>query len=119
MKKILIIDDYDSLREIYKDRFIAEGFEVIEANSLLHGINEIFRVEDIDLVVLDINMPGSTGDKLMPVIDEYDLDFKIIVCSAYTVEQQKRFIPNANDYFDKGTGIDILVQKVKKVLNEL
>jgi two-component system, OmpR family, response regulator len=116
MTKILIIDDYDSLRGIYRDRLIKEGYEVVEANSLLYGISEIFRTEDFDLVLLDINMPGSRGDKLMQIVEDYDVSFKVIVSSAYTVEQQKGFIPNANDYFDKGDGIETLIQKVKKVL---
>lgn len=116
MPKILIIDDYDSLREIYKDRLISEGYEVVEANSLLHGISEIFRSEDFDLVLLDINMPGSRGDKLMQIVEDYDVSFKVIVCSAYPVEQQKNLIPNANDYFDKGEGIEILIKRVKKAL---
>ena len=76
----------------------------------------MFRNEDIDLVLLDIKMPEMNGSRVRNIIEDYNLSFKVIVSSVYSVDEQKHFIPDADDYFDKVQGVDILIEKVKKIL---
>jgi len=40
----------------------------------------------------------------------------LIISSVYSIDEQKHFVPNANDYFDEVQGVDVLIEKVKKVL---
>ncbi len=61
-------------------------------------------------------MPEVDGIKMREVINEYDPHFKIIVSSVYPVDEQKQAIPNADDYFDKAHGVDVLISKVRRVL---
>ena len=116
MKKILIIDDEERIRTAYRTVLTKEGFEILEAKDSAQGIWEMFRNEDIDLVLLDIKMPEMGGSKIRRIIEDYDLPFKIIVSSVYPIDEQKNFIPNAHDYFDKVQGVDVLISKVRKVL---
>lgn len=116
MKKILIIDDEEKIRVAYKAALTNEGFEILEAKDAAQGIWEMFRNEDIDLVLLDIKMPEMNGGRVRDIIEDYDLPFKVIVSSVYSVDEQKHSVPNANDYFDKVQGIDVLIDKVKRVL---
>ncbi len=60
MKKILIIEDEKMLGEIYRDKFIQEGFEVILAETVEEGI-EATRKEKPDLILLDILLPKTNG----------------------------------------------------------
>lgn len=116
MKKILIIDDEEKIRTAYRTVLTKEGFEILEARDAAQGISEMFRNEDIDLVLLDIKMAEMNGSRVMGIIEDYDLPFKVIVSSVYSVDEQKHFVPNANDYFDKVQGVDVLISKVKSVL---
>jgi len=117
VKKILIIDDEEKIRTAYKAALIKEGFEVLEAKDAAQGISEMFRNEDaISLVLLDIKMPQMNGSRVKDIIEDYDLPFRVIISSVYSIDEQKHFVPNANDYFDKVQGVDVLIGKVKNVL---
>jgi len=117
VKKILIIDDEEKIRTAYKAALIKEGFEVLEAKDAAQGISEMFRNEDaISLVLLDIKMPQMNGSRVKDIIEDYDLPFRVIISSVYSIDEQKHFVPNANDYFDEVQGVDVLIEKVKKVL---
>ena len=116
MKKILIIDDEEKIRTAYRTVLTKEGFEILEARDAAQGISEMFKNEDIDLVLLDIKMPEMSGSRVKSIIEDYDLSFKIIVSSVYSIDEQKHFIPDADDYFDKVQGVDVLISKVKSVL---
>ena len=60
MKKILIIEDEKILVEMYKDRFVQEGFEVFLAFDSKEGL-EMAKKEKPDLIVLDILLPKENG----------------------------------------------------------
>ncbi|HOY09643.1 MAG TPA: response regulator [Candidatus Omnitrophota bacterium] len=116
MKKILIIDDEEKIRAAYRNVLAQEGFEVVEARDAAHGISEILRNQDINLVLLDIKMPGMNGGNVKDLVGRFDLPLKFIVSSVYCVDDQRRYVPGADDYFDKVQGVDVLIEKVKRVL---
>jgi DNA-binding response OmpR family regulator len=60
MKKILLVEDEELLRDMYKEKFEQEGFEVILAMDAETGI-EIARKEKPDLILLDILLPEKNG----------------------------------------------------------
>ena len=60
MKRILIIEDEKILAEMYRDKFIQTGFEIISAYSAEQGL-EIFQKETPDLILLDILLPRENG----------------------------------------------------------
>ncbi|MGE0267043.1 MAG: response regulator [Candidatus Omnitrophota bacterium] len=116
MKKILIIDDETKIRSTYREVLTKEGFEVFEAKSASQATFKLISTQHIDLVLLDLNMPEINGVVMRDVINEYDPDFKIIVASVYPIDEQRQAIPRADDYFDKVQGVDVLLEKVRKVL---
>jgi DNA-binding NtrC family response regulator len=119
-KRILIIDDEERIREIYKRYFNAVGasvFEIIETGNAREATEYIIR-EPVDIIILDIEMPGVDGRVMFEIIKEYNPDLKVIVASVYPIDQQKRLIPFALDYFDKSQGIMKLLAKVSHVLVE-
>ncbi len=59
-KKILIVEDEKILGEMYYDKFIQAGFEVILAHSAEEGI-EVVSKEKPDLILLDILLPRANG----------------------------------------------------------
>ncbi len=60
MRRILIIDDDEGIRELYKYFFTNQGYEVETAESGSDGLEKA-SVFNPDCMLLDILMPGITG----------------------------------------------------------
>ena len=117
-KRILIIDDEEAIRNNYKKFFYFLSktlFEVIETSNATDATNFIIR-EKVDIVILDIKMPNIDGQLMFEVIKEYNPHLKVIVASVYPIDQQKRMIPFASEYFDKSQGPMKLLEKVTGAL---
>jgi len=117
MKKVLIVDDEKRIRKIYRDLLICENFEVSEA-STVNEAKEILKHEDITLILLDIKMPEANGNVLFDIARLYHKKVKIIVTSVYSIDEQKRIIPDADHYYDKSQGTRALLYKIKEVFND-
>jgi CheY-like chemotaxis protein len=59
-KKVLLVEDEDSLRRVVKDLLEREGFTVFEAADGVKALDEIDR-QAPDIVVLDLNLPRLDG----------------------------------------------------------
>lgn len=59
-KAVCIIDDNDDIREIYRTKFIMEGFEVSTAVNGEEGL-KVIRETNPDIILLDIEMPVMNG----------------------------------------------------------
>jgi len=115
MKKIVVVDDEGRIRSIYSQLLSGKGFKVFEAANADQA-NEIVKHEDIDLVVLDIKMPEVQGDIFFEVLRCFHRFCKVIVSSVYPLNEQKRMIIGADDYYDKSEGFWVLIGKINKVL---
>ncbi|MCK5044207.1 response regulator [Candidatus Parcubacteria bacterium] len=60
MKKILLVEDEKLLKEMYKEKLVHAGFEVISASSAEQGL-ELIEKEEIDMVILDVLLPKENG----------------------------------------------------------
>ena len=62
MKKILVIDDSDTIRDQLKNVFSGKpDIQVIEAENGLVGLNQLQAHPDIALIISDVNMPEMDG----------------------------------------------------------
>jgi DNA-binding NtrC family response regulator len=117
MKTLLVIDDESHIRHLYHIFFSQEGYQVLEAMNA-DTANEILNRQTVDLVLLDLRMPGASGSTFYEVMQLFHRKVKVIVSSVYPVEQQKEFVPGALDYFDKSRGLVALLAKVEKILQK-
>lgn len=116
MKKILVVDDEPKIRRIYRKLLAKEGYEVIEAES--GDIVDLLLYErGIDLVLLDLNMPVVDGPTLYDLLKLYDPGLKVVVTSVYPVDDQKKMVLKANDYYDKSQSTSILLDRVQHLMN--
>ncbi|MBL8013200.1 MAG: response regulator [Candidatus Omnitrophica bacterium] len=115
MRKILIIDDEDRIRDIYCRLFVQAGIVVRRAKNAVEATNMMIR-EDMDLILLDLKMSVVDGRTMFDVIREYNPSQKVIVSSVYPVEKQRELIPSAVDYYDKSEGPVKLLEKVVNTL---
>ena len=116
-KTIFIIDDDKDMRKKYKRLLVDAGFDVVQAPNAIEVANILMREKsNIDLILLDINMPQIDGRDIFDIIDEYAPNFGVIVNSVLPVREQKLRIPRAADYYDKSHKPEVLLGKIRKIL---
>ncbi len=84
MKKILIIEDEKMLAEMYRDRFVHEGFDVHSAFDAEEGMEVVKKINP-DLILLDILLPRANGTDFLEKLrgDESISKIKVIAYSNY------------------------------------
>lgn len=82
MKRILVVDDEESIRFLYKEELEEDGFIVELAENGKEAIDKIFTFKP-DLITLDIKMPVMDGIEALKKIREIERNIPIILCSAY------------------------------------
>lgn len=82
-KRILIVDDNDSVRRMNKSRLVLDGFTVLEARDGIEAV-KILQAEPIDLMITDLYMENMDGFKLITLTRQMPQlkDIPIIVFSA-------------------------------------
>lgn len=100
MYKVLIIEDEFHIRQIIKDYFSLKGIEVVEATQGYEALSMIN--ETIDLILLDIMMPGIDGYEVCQQI-RYQYQCPIIFISALSEEdnQLQAYQLGGDDYITK------------------
>lgn len=114
-KSVLIVDDENRIRAIYKRMLTEAGLTVHEASNAEEATH-VLITEKLDLILLDINMPIVDGKTVYEIIQEYDPNIKIIVSSVYPLDVQRKMLPQAKGYHDKSHGASNLLDKVFSVV---
>ncbi|HYQ15545.1 MAG TPA: response regulator [Polyangiaceae bacterium] len=60
-RKVLVIDDAETMRRAVVDALTPAGFTVITARDGFHGVAALKETHDLCLVIIDLNMPGMSG----------------------------------------------------------
>ncbi|MBO9129060.1 response regulator transcription factor [Bacillus sp. 165] len=119
MKKILIVEDERRLREIVKDYFTAEGFEIVEAEDGKEAL-ELFEEHPIDLIILDIMLPEIDGWSVCRRIRK-ESAVPIIMLTARSDEDDTLlgFELGADEYVTKPFSPKVLVARAKMLLKRV
>ena len=89
-RRILVVDDEDIVSELIKGVLAGEGAEVFGASDGYEAIDIFKKKHDsIDLVILDMIMPGINGDEVLKVLRDIRDDIKIIISSGFMSEDQR------------------------------
>ena len=78
IKKILVVEDDLSILEGLKDNLIAEGYFVFTTSNGLDGL-DMAKQEMIDLLILDIMLPGINGFEICKKIKNEALPYTLLV----------------------------------------
>jgi len=115
MKKIMVVDDEENIRFLYKEELEDEGFVVELAQNGEEAL-EKFPLFKPDLITLDIKMPGIGGIETLKRIREMERGLPIILCSAYS-EYKQDFTTWASDaYVVKCADLTELKSTIRKLL---
>ncbi|MFW2365382.1 MAG: response regulator [Desulforhopalus sp.] len=117
MKKILLVDDEESIQIVYREEFEDEGYEVISALNGEIGL-EKFKKEHPDLVILDIRMPGIGGIQVLRQMKMLNSSVPVILSSAYQEFKRELGSWASDEYIVKSGNLDELKKAVKKLLGD-
>ena len=82
MKRILVVDDEESIRELYRAELAEEGYEVELAGDGLQALRRLDAFRP-DLVTLDVKMPGIDGIETLRRIREKNPTVPVILVTAF------------------------------------
>jgi len=118
--KVLIIDDSTFIAKQLSKILTSEGFEVADtAANGAHGIKKYMALHpNIDLVTMDITMPGTDGVSALEKILEFDKEAKVIMISAVGNDDmvKKCVLMGAKGFIVKPLNRDRVLQRVIPVL---
>jgi two-component system, NtrC family, nitrogen regulation response regulator NtrX len=119
MTKILIVDDEKSIRDSIKMILEYEGYESLFAENGNKAL-QIVEEEPVDLVMLDIKMPGMDGLEVLEAIRGLDTDLPVIMISGHgnietAVESTKK---GAYDFLQKPLDRDKVLVTIRNALRQ-
>ncbi|MGY0374278.1 response regulator transcription factor [Clostridium sp. JNZ J1-5] len=119
-KKILIVDDEELIRKLLKDFLKKEGYLTLETDNGKKAIEIIKSNSDIDLIILDVMLPGYDGWTVCKYIRNFS-KVPIIMLTARSEEFDELFgfEIGADEYITKPFSPNILVARVNAVLRRL
>lgn len=113
--RILVADDEPNLRLLYKSELEADGYEVVIAKDGKEAVEKASS-DDVDLVVLDIRMPGMDGVEALGRILDKRRTLPVILNTAYSAEKDNFMTWSADAYVIKSADVDVLKAKIREVL---
>ena len=118
MKRILVVEDEASIRELVALNLKMTGWEVLEAPSAERALELIQKNPPCDVALLDIMLPGMDGFSLCETIRHGDPYIGIIMASAKGQESDKirGLSIGADDYITKPFNAPILLARIANVL---
>lgn len=119
-KRILVVEDEEAIARGLKFNFEAEGYEAIvlgDGPSTLKFFQE--HPHTVDLVVLDLMLPGMSGYEISRGIREQDSAVPILVLSARTLSEDRAyaFDCGTDQYLTKPFALPELLSRVRNLLD--
>ena len=116
---ILIVDDQREICELVQDYLSGEGYRVSTANDGA-GMRRVFSHTSVDLVILDLMLPGEDGLTLARFLrDESNVGIIILTGRGETVDRIIGLEMGADDYLPKPLHLRELLARVKSVLRRV
>jgi two-component system response regulator (stage 0 sporulation protein F) len=116
MKTVLIADDETIIRELYESELREEGYNVLTASNAGDALAAT-RKEHVDLVIMDIRMPGMDGIEAMNRMLEENNELPIVLNSAYGAHRDSFLSWPADAYLTKSADLTELKTTVQKILD--
>ena len=117
---ILIIEDHELTRFGLKTAFEACDFisNIYEADSAESGL-ELIDSNEIDLIIMDLGLPGMNGIEATQKVKEKNKDIKVVVLTSHNDDQEvlNSLKAGANAYCSKEINPKRLIQVIQSVLD--
>ena len=121
MKRVLVVEDEASIREMVALNLKMAGWEVVEAPSAERALELMHHGEECDAALLDIMLPGLDGLSLCETIRRENNEIGIIIVSAKGQESDKirGLSIGADDYITKPFSVSELVARLEALTRRI
>ena len=117
---ILLVDDQPPVADVGRDMLTALGYRVFTAGSGQEAV-DLYREhgQDIDLVLLDMIMPGMSGAQTFDELNKINPEVKVLLSSGYSLDDEAETIMNkgCRGFLQKPFHIQGLSAAIKAALN--
>jgi DNA-binding response OmpR family regulator len=116
---ILVVEDEEHLATGIKYNLVAEGYRVTIAGdgpAAMQALQD--KTAEIDLVILDLMLPGMSGYAVCEALRAFDVDTPVLILTARTLTEDRTrgFDVGANQYLTKPFDLDEFLSRVKNLL---
>jgi len=117
--RILLVDDHAAFRSEFRACF--EEYEITEACNGAEALEILRKSNRIDLVILDVNMPGMSGIQVLEEIRRTTPDIGIIIQTGYGSKEVflKVLREKADYYIEKPLNIETTREAIERTLYRL
>jgi two-component system, chemotaxis family, chemotaxis protein CheY len=117
-KRILVIDDSQTIREQVSHVLTQAGFETIEASDGVEGLDAFARVPETAMMICDVNMPRMNGLEMVEALQKAGTHPPIVMLTS---EGQPRLVQRARSagavgWIVKPFRSDLLLAAVRKIV---
>ena len=117
METLLVVEDDVHQAKLYKQELEEDNYTVVLAHDGHEALKKL-EEEDIDLVILDISMPGMDGIEALGKILGRDNTMPVIIHTAYAQYKDNFMTWTAEHYIIKSSDLGELKAKVHEVLDQ-
>lgn len=119
-KKVMVVDDSRTMRQQVGIVLTAAGYEVIEADDGIEGLEKVQQTADLSMVICDVNMPRMNGIEMLVNVKS-DPRFTDLPFLMLTTEGQPALITKAKQAGAKGWIVkpfkpELLVAAVRRLV---
>ena len=119
MKKVLVVDDSETVRQQLADALSQAGLRVVEARDGVEGLERVAEHDDLSIMVLDVNMPRLNGLDMLDKLKENPKTASTPVL-ILTTEAQSSMVARAKKagakaWLIKPVRMDLFVDVVRKL----
>ena len=115
--KIIVIEDEEDLLDLLEYNLTKDGFDVIGFLNTT-TVAKILEEEDIDLIIMDRNLPGVEGSEYIAKLREDGIQIPVIYLTAKDKDSEieEGFLSGGDDYMTKPFNMKELILRIKSIL---
>jgi len=117
--RILVVDDEPHIRRVLSSILASQGFDVITASDGMEGL-ELMGENDVDLVILDLMVPGANGLEILSKIrsnpDQADTPVIILTAKGQDTDRDAALAGGASDFLTKPFSPKKLIARIQEIL---
>ena len=119
--RILVVDDEPHIRRVLSAILGSKGYDVLMASDGSQGLEELGN-EAVDLVILDLMMPGANGIEILAKIrsDPLRAETPVIILTAkgQDADRDAALAGGANDFLTKPFSPKKLIARIEEILGK-
>lgn len=121
-RRILVVDDEPHIRRVLEVILGSSGFDVVLASDGMQGLDNLSR-EPVDLILLDLMMPGANGLEILSKIranpERANTPVIILTAKGQDTDREAALAGGASDFLTKPFSPKKLVARIEEILGHV